>query len=347
VPYLGGQFVNYNDICGQILYFELGHAFAINVWQFCAILQNPTHGETAENNMRVGKGIIHIEDDAGFRLSLADGEKWVLTGHPDLLPWLDQLASIMQLEKGCVDGCPRIHFCPMGGAPASTPESPWNGWDHQSLRLWFHDRKLEVLCEVNNSEGHETEIMNMWYALHPIYWGAIRSRGQPFHAALTERGGKGIILAAPGGTGKSTCCRRLPQSWKPLCDDEVLVLRDDSGGYRAHPFPTWSDYLWYRAKNTWNIEYHLPLQAVFFLSHAESDVCEPLGEARAAACINDSAAQVCRKYWQRKEGELRRAFTGRVFANACELAKAVPAFKLGISLNGRFWEEMERALDGL
>jgi SynChlorMet cassette protein ScmC len=206
---------------------------------------------------------------------------------------------------------------------------------------------LDVFCEVDNREGHDSEIMNMWYALHPIYWGGIRARGLPFHAALIEREGKGIILAGPGGMGKSTCCRRIPKPWKPLCDDEVLVLRDERGRYRAHPFPTWSDYLWHRAKNTWNIEHGTPLQAVFFLSHAESDMSEPLKEAKAAAYVNESAGQVCRKYWQLKDGELRRAFTSSIFFNACEVVKRVPAFKLGISLKGRFWEEMESVLEGL
>jgi SynChlorMet cassette protein ScmC len=297
--------------------------------------------------MHFDLGITHFENDVGFHLSLADGKKWVLTGHPHILPWLDQLAAIMQLEKGCIDGWPRIHFYPRAGAPGPFPEPHWTDWDYKGLRLWFHDSKRDVVCEVDNHEGHDAEIMNMWYALHPIYWGGIRSRGLPLHAALIERAGQGILLAAPGGTGKSTCCRRLPKPWRPISDDEVLVLPDEEGGYRVHPFPTWSDYLWRRSRKTWNIEYHLPLQAVFFLEHAESDTAEPLGEARAAVYVQGSAQQVCQKYWQIKEGEPRRVFTSSIFANACEMVKTVPAFKLGISLKGRFWEEIERALAGL
>jgi hypothetical protein len=29
---------------------------------------------------------------------------------------------------------------------------------------------------------------------------------------------------------------------------------------------------------------------------------------------------------------------------ACELARSIPAFRLRLSLDGRFWEEMERVL---
>jgi hypothetical protein len=33
-----------------------------------------------------------------------------------------------------------------------------------------------------------------------------------------------------------------------------------------------------------------------------------------------------------------------LFNNACELAKAVPAYILRVSLEGRFWEEMEKVI---
>jgi hypothetical protein len=35
----------------------------------------------------------------------------------------------------------------------------------------------------------------------------------------------------------------------------------------------------------------------------------------------------------------------KLFENATELAKAVPAFRLQVSLEGRFWEEMEKVLN--
>lgn len=35
----------------------------------------------------------------------------------------------------------------------------------------------------------------------------------------------------------------------------------------------------------------------------------------------------------------------KLFDNACQLAKAVPVFSLRVSLNGRFWENMEKVLE--
>ena len=71
-----------------------------------------------------------------------------------------------------------------------------------------------------------------------------------------------------------------------------------------------------RSRKTWNIEYNIPLQAVFFLEHAESDTSEPLGEARAAVYVQGSAQEVCQKYWRIKDGEPRRAFTSSIFAES-------------------------------
>ena len=50
--------------------------------------------------------------------------------------------------------------------------------------------------------------------------------GALIHGALAERNGHGVILAAPGGTGKTTASNRLPAPWRSLCDDATLVVRD-------------------------------------------------------------------------------------------------------------------------
>jgi hypothetical protein len=42
--------------------------------------------------------------------------------------------------------------------------------------------------------------------------------------------------------------------------------------------------------------------------------------------------------------EEERAIKEKIFENACALAGTMPAFRLRVSLEGRFWEEMERVL---
>jgi SynChlorMet cassette protein ScmC len=115
-------------------------------------------------------------------------------------------------------------------------------------------------------------------------------------------------------------------------------------GYRAHPFPTWSDYLWRNSKKSWQVESSVPLSAILFLEQAEANEILPIGNGETAALIYQSANQVCQKFWRRSDKATRTMQVKRIFDNACALAKTVPAYKLRASLNGRFWEEIERVI---
>ena len=159
-----------------------------------------------------------------------------------------------------------------------------------------------------------------------------------------ERAGQGFLLVASGGKGKSTCCRRLPDDWRPLCDDEALVVLNEEKNYQAHPFPTWSDHLWQRSDNTWNVEYSVPLMGIFFLEQSEADAVEPLGEGRAAVLMTESAAQICEKFWRNLAEEDQKKHRTELFDNACEMAQRIPAYRLKMSLEGRFWEKMEEVI---
>jgi len=168
--------------------------------------------------------------------------------------------------------------------------------------------------------------------------------GLPFHAALIEKKGAGVLLAASGHTGKSTCSRRLAANWTPLCDDEALVISDKEKRFRVHPFPTWSDYMDRGSDNTWDIQHSVPLCGIFFLEQSDTDEAIALGQGEAAALVNESVTQVCEKYWRTGNREFQRNSRRQVFNNACALAENIPAFKLRVSLNGRFWEKIEQAL---
>jgi SynChlorMet cassette protein ScmC len=148
----------------------------------------------------------------------------------------------------------------------------------------------------------------------------------------------------PGNTGKSTCCRQLPHSWRALCDDEALIVRDDNRKYFVHPFPTWSDCLYQRSEKTWNVQQHVPLSVIFFLEKAETNEVIPIGQGQAAIFINQSATQVCQRSWINLDQQEESALREELFDNACELAKEIRVYKLRVSMNGRFWEKIEEVL---
>ncbi len=295
----------------------------------------------------------------GYRLALGDGQDWWITGDKDNIRLVDKLATIMELEACAFDGSPRLIFTKMENTDDARDLKErcypsqyclWGvcaGWvlyDHQTMRVWSHNSIPDVICEIGDNQTNDAKYLNMWISLQPIYQRSICYRGLPFHAALAELNGRGVLLAAPAGKGKSTCCRRLPDYWKPLCDDEALVVLDRQKEYRAHPFPTWSDYQWKRAENTWNVQHSVPLSGVFFLERSETDEAVPVGEGEAAVLMNESATMVCQKFWRRSNREEQRKFKRELFNNACEMAKKIPAFRLSISLHGWFWEEIEKAL---
>jgi SynChlorMet cassette protein ScmC len=200
--------------------------------------------------------------------------------------------------------------------------------------------------EVEILSKGEPGVMDMWNAMFPVYRKAARQGGMAIHAGLAELDGMGVLFAGAGGTGKSTCCRRLPDHWEKRCDDLTLVLPDRKGGYEAHPFPTWSHFLWNRpGDRTWNVAKASPLRAVFFLEQAARDEIIPLESgSRAALLMNGAATQVYGWFWRVFRDGQRRSLSRRVFENACDMARVVPAFILRLSLTGRFWELIEREL---
>ena len=122
------------------------------------------------------------------------------------------------------------------------------------------------------------------------------------------------------------------------------MLSNDAKRYIAHPFPTWSDYFRKRSERTWDVQKHIPVSALFFLEQSEEDEVIPLGKGEAAVLAQQLAMQVCYRYFIQLDHEQVRNRKEMLFENACDLAKTVPAFKLGVSLRGRFWEKMESVL---
>jgi signal peptidase I len=166
------------------------------------------------------------------------------------------------------------------------------------------------------------------------------------HGALAESGGCGVIMAAPGCTGKSTASRRLPEPWRSLSDDATLVVQDAMGRYFAHPWPTWSLF-WEESGGTWPTEKSVPLRAIFFLAQASLESLEPVNQTVATAMLMQSVEQVSRSMTYRLSPDEVHQVHSQQFANVSALARAVPAFILQLSLTGQFWVEMEHALQSL
>jgi SynChlorMet cassette protein ScmC len=291
----------------------------------------------------------------GYCLSLSDGNNWWITANKSNAQFISKLANIMSLKE-----CKANGFCKLIirereseysnssvvniDSITSTDQPKWKVYESPSIRIRYNDADAKVICEIKNEPDEAIKYINMWFSLQPIYRRSISLGGLPFHSGLAELNGKGVLFSASGNTGKSTCCRRLPSYWKPLCDDEVLVVLNKSGEYMAHPFPTWSDYLMQRAENTWDVQYSVPLSAIFFIEQSEIDEVIPIRMGESAIKITGSADQVCQKFLRDVSQEEKLEFKRNLFSNAYDMAKKIPAFQLRVSLNGNFWEKIEKVI---
>ena len=310
---------------------------------------NPSCTQDALDQMRIQRYLLRLANDQGWEIVAGGGAE----------RWVEKLAWIMHLHFCESTGYPKLVFMrkrldrdwwrqPVSrlarNISVDLPNRGWIAHDLRSLQLWVHDDVPDVVCEMGDETDHDLDILRMWLALSPVYKRALESGGLPLHAALVERNGMGVLLSAPGGTGKSTCCRRIPPPWKPLCDDLTLVVMGNHKQYRAHPLPTWSNYLWKISDGTWDVQRHIPLSALFFLEQGAADEVVPVGQGQASVLITESATQVYQSIWTNFVDEEKRGLKERVFENACELAGLIPAFKLRVSMQGQFWERMEQIL---
>jgi SynChlorMet cassette protein ScmC len=166
------------------------------------------------------------------------------------------------------------------------------------------------------------------------------------HGALVELEGCSVLLAGPGGVGKSTACARLPAPWRTVCDDSTLVVCDRDNVHWAHPWPTWSDFLYGGAGGSWDVQTPVRLTAIFFLEQAAADHAESCGEAKAVCLLLEAAEQGSRLSLRGKSKTESRAQNLKRFEIICKLAKRIPCYSLSLSKSAPFWHEIERVLAG-
>lgn len=164
------------------------------------------------------------------------------------------------------------------------------------------------------------------------------------HGALTEKDGKGVILAGPGGVGKTTASRRLPSSWRSLSDDATLVVRDEKGVYWAHPWPTWSRLMSGGPGGTWDVNHAVPLKAILFLNQAKRDWVKPVAAGQSVCLLVELTEHTSWSMSHTLGEDEARVIRLQRFENICALAQVIPCYHLQVSLNGAFWEEIDRVV---
>ncbi|WP_265582044.1 SynChlorMet cassette protein ScmC [Methanofollis aquaemaris] len=285
--------------------------------------------------------------DESYLFTLADGREWIFSAEAGCADWLDTFATILGLEAGTPGGtASELRFIDR----SPTPYERGDGWECQHLnplRIWSHpERPFRYLECPGTGENSVNDAIMMSEAISCFNAIHFSSGALPLHATLLAKEGKAVAIAAPGGTGKSTCAARVPPPWTALADDMALVIRDGAMKFHAHPLPTWSEIFMHGNTGLrWEAGRHVPLEAIYFLEQADHDGATPLGEGEAAISTYASSIQISHIHLSRLDPAAARDARRHLFENACTFAENVPAFRLRATRHGRFWEEIERSME--
>lgn len=297
-----------------------------------------------------------------YSVNLGGELRWQMCAGPNAEAWLSSFAEIIRIQRSTSSCGPKITFV------AKSPENrfgsvisslrdeglldglPATGWRWKRLdlvRFAYHPDSADMICAVRWWDNPATNFASMADAVCVLYHGFTAYGAVPVHGALLELQGTGVLLLADGGVGKTTCCLRVPEPWRWLCDDEALVVPGSDGSLYAHPFPTWSDLVRGAKSPSRSVEQGLPLNAIFFLSQASQDEVFSIGRGAAAArMMSMTLRYFTRPQWKCSHPDDDVALRAQVFANVCSVASELPSFELKVAREGRFWEEIERVLPG-
>jgi SynChlorMet cassette protein ScmC len=276
-----------------------------------------------------------------YCLELSGGLGWNISASPEASGWVNEFARILSLRACRGEMYPNLIVDRRHETGASEGEIVLGT---RFVHFYRQAGRADISCNIGDEEGEKREFYKMWEFLLPVYEGVMLEGGLPIHAALLENNGKGILLCGLGGTGKSTCARRVPSPWRALSDDECLIVKNGEDSYMVHPLPTWSDYLLKRSAPVWDVSQSSSLSGIFFLKQADIDEAVPLGRGEASMRIYDASRQVCQYVRMIKGKDEERARNVKALDNIAGLVQKVPSYILNFSISGNFWEEIERVL---
>jgi len=205
----------------------------------------------------------------------------------------------------------------------------------------------EVPCLVGPFHTPEKTAFQLTRISQVVAHSSEKNGGLLVHGALAEWNGVGVILAGPGGVGKSTASKRLPRPWHPLSDDTALIVRAPDGAYWAHPWPTWSQYRQGDMSGSWDVQAAVKLGLICMLSPGKKDRAFPLPIRQAISELVDVSGQTFFIMANGMDRNAIRRINLMRFHNAVTLSKRVPVCRLEISRYGRFWQGIEKFLVSL
>ncbi len=225
--------------------------------------------------------------------------------------------------------------------PGDIPLQGWQitGNDTQHLS-WHHTDTSHAFWTESCSCASPTLPFNL--PLDLLFIDIIRLGGALVHGGLATFQGRGLLLTAPPGGGKTTAFSTTPQSWQLMADDAVLVWPDACGSFQTSPLPTWSVLLGVNQQleriEQWQVGSCCPLAGVLFLDKAETTVLIRQRPIDAAFPLYQACSEYPAVFLS------RIPYRKALFQAATALARAVPAWTLQLARKDNFWPLLEEEL---
>ncbi|RJX21226.1 MAG: SynChlorMet cassette protein ScmC [Desulfobulbus sp.] len=280
-------------------------------------------------------------------LPLTEHNWQIHAGNADAARVVTMLADAMSLALSCR---------PITSEPLKQRRELWVFVDPGVPEPRIHcDDIGAVFCLLPPLADHDKLVVGMSVITQALARAELSRGALLIHGALISAPGPrqyGVILAGPGTVGKTTASNRLPPPWRSLCDDTSFVDYCRSGGFMAHPWPTWSRF--FRDPDgkpgpggKWDVRNGLPLKAIFFLARGREDQITPLPVASAMAFLKETVQQVSFLMPHGLPDDQARLLHHKQLAAAEQLVRAIPAFTLRLSLTGSFWNLIAETLNGM
>jgi len=288
-----------------------------------------------------------------YSLKLASGISWNILATEGGIDWFKKLIAIIGGKQKYNESKNKLIIFRMGSQKGNfydiitnclqepIPPKDWTIQVSRLVNFFTHKALPYIICDIGEKKSEIDDIQKMNQIFLPIFTYSINNGGIPIHSALIERKGLGYLLAAPSGSGKTTCFRRISKPWHEVCDDLTLIVKSQNH-YYTHPLPTWSDYIFKNSSKTWNIYRYIPLAGIFFIEQSENDKVLSIRQGEAAIKITELSHPMYQINRPNTTKEEQIQIKAKIFSNAWDLASIVPCHILRCSLTGKFWEEIEK-----
>lgn len=158
------------------------------------------------------------------------------------------------------------------------------------------------------------------------------------HGGLISHHGRGYIVTAPPGGGKTTAIRQVPAEWGVLADDACLVWPVADKQFLASPLPTWSVLLGrgtaLPAIGRWKTATIVQIRGIILLSKGDHAYVTAVRSRRAIPAIYQGLCEHPRVITNRN---LHRS---TLFDVARNLSDAIPTWRLCTGIDGNPWKDL-------